>query len=72
MYDIGDQFVPPIPDGWTNVGDIPHTATAVKQAKWDTGVLAKGESKAITFSEPGDYYYICAPHPWMYGDVIVE
>ena len=57
---------------FTNVGDIPHTATDVKQAKWDTGVLAKGESKAITFSEPGIYYYICAPHPWMYGEVIVE
>ena len=57
---------------FTNVGDIPHTATDVKQAKWDTGALAKGESKAITFSEPGIYYYICAPHPWMYGQVIVE
>jgi hypothetical protein len=20
LYDIGDQFVPPIPDGWTKVG----------------------------------------------------
>jgi quinohemoprotein ethanol dehydrogenase len=57
---------------FTNVGDIPHTATDIKQAKWDTGVLEKGQSKAITFSEPGIYYYICAPHPWMYGQVIVE
>jgi len=57
---------------FANVGDIPHTATDIKQAKWDTGVLEKGQSKAITFSEPGIYYYICAPHPWMYGQVIVE
>ena len=57
---------------FTNVGDISHTATAIKQAQWDTGVLEKGQSKAITFSEPGIYYYICAPHPWMYGEVIVE
>ena len=57
---------------FTNVGDIPHTATAIKQAQWDTGVLEKGQSKAITFSDPGIYYYICAPHPWMYGEVIVE
>jgi glucose dehydrogenase/plastocyanin len=57
---------------FTNVGDIPHTATELKAAKWDTGVLEKGQSKAITFSEPGIYYYICAPHPWMYGQVIVE
>ena len=25
---------------FTNVGDVPHTATAVKDAKWDTGALA--------------------------------
>ena len=52
---------------FTNVGDIPHTATELKQAKWDTGVLEKGQSKAITFSEPGSYYFICTPHPWMYA-----
>jgi quinohemoprotein ethanol dehydrogenase len=60
---------------FTNVGDVPHTATAFDKGKignWDTGALAKGESKAITFSEPGIFYYICTPHPWMYGQVIVE
>jgi quinohemoprotein ethanol dehydrogenase len=60
---------------FTNVGDIPHTATAFDKGKvgnWDTGPLNKGEAKAITFSEPGTYFYICTPHPWMYGQVIVE
>jgi plastocyanin len=57
---------------FTNVGDIPHTATAVKTAEWDTGSLAKGEANAITFKEPGIYYYICTPHPWMYWQIIVE
>ena len=60
---------------FTNVGDTPHTATSFEAGKigqWDTGVLEKGQSKTITFSEPGNYYYICAPHPWMYGQVIVE
>jgi quinohemoprotein ethanol dehydrogenase len=60
---------------FTNVGDIPHTATAFEKGKvgnWDTGPLAKGESKAITFTDPGTYFYICTPHPWMYGQVIVE
>jgi plastocyanin len=28
--------------------------------------------KTITFDKPGTYYYICAPHPWMYGQIIVE
>ena len=60
---------------FTNVGDIPHTATAFDKGKvgdWDTGALNKGESKEITFKEPGIYFYICTPHPWMYGQVIVE
>jgi plastocyanin len=30
------------------------------------------QSTTVTFSEPGSYYYICTPHPWMYGQVIVE
>jgi len=60
---------------FTNVGDTPHTATAFEHGKigsWDTGVLASGESKAVTFKEPGIHYYICTPHPWMYGQIIVE
>jgi quinohemoprotein ethanol dehydrogenase len=57
---------------FTNVGDVQHTATAFEKGKWDTGALEKGESKAITFSETGTYYYICTPHPWMYGQIIVE
>jgi alcohol dehydrogenase (cytochrome c) len=60
---------------FTNVGDIPHTATAFDKGKvgdWDTGALNKGESKEVTFKEPGTYFYICTPHPWMYGQVVVE
>jgi plastocyanin len=60
---------------FTNAGDTPHTATAFDNGKigsWDTGVLNSGESKTVTFDKPGNYYYICAPHPWMYGQVIVE
>ena len=66
------------PAHWRDVDvslDIPHTATAFDKGKvgnWDTGPLDKGETKAITFSEPGTYFYICTPHPWMYGQVIVE
>ena len=57
---------------FTNVGDLPHSATSMERGKWDTGVLVKGGSKAITFTEPGNYFYICLPHPWQYGQVIVE
>jgi plastocyanin len=55
-----------------NAGDLPHSATSMDRGKFDTGVLVKGESKAITFSQPGNYFYICLPHPWQYGQVIVE
>jgi alcohol dehydrogenase (cytochrome c) len=58
---------------FTNVGDIPHDATALQQQNgFSTGVMAKGETKSVTFDKPGVYYYICTPHPWMYGQVIVE
>jgi alcohol dehydrogenase (cytochrome c) len=57
---------------FTNVGDLPHSATSMDRGKWDTGVLVKGASKAITFAQPGNYFYICLPHPWQYGQVIVE
>jgi alcohol dehydrogenase (cytochrome c) len=57
---------------FTNVGELNHTATAFPKSEWDTGDLAGGESKAITFTQPGSYYYICTPHPWMSGQVIVE
>jgi quinohemoprotein ethanol dehydrogenase len=57
---------------FTNVGDLPHTATSMEAGKWDTGSLAKGGTSTLTFAQPGNYYYICLPHPWMYGQVIVE
>ena len=58
---------------FTNVGDLPHDASALQQQdSWGTGALAKGETKAVNFDKPGIYYYICTPHPWMYGQVIVE
>ena len=59
---------------FSNLGDLPHsaTATAGDTGKWDTGLLTKGQTKSITFTEPGIHYYICTPHPWMYGAIIVE
>jgi quinohemoprotein ethanol dehydrogenase len=60
---------------FTNAGDTPHTATSFESGKvgnWDTGVLNSGESKTVKFDKPGTYFYICTPHPWMYGQIIVE
>jgi plastocyanin len=55
---------------FTNKGDLMHTATEVDQI-WDTGDIASGESKSVTFSTPGTYTYICKPHPWMIGQLQV-
>jgi len=57
---------------FANVGQQNHTATAFPRPEWDTGDLASGESKTITFTQPGIYFYICTPHPWMSGQIIVE
>ena len=57
---------------FTNVGDLPHNAIAWEKRDWDTGMLPSGGTAKVTFDKPGVYYYICTPHPWMYGQVIVE
>lgn len=54
---------------FTNRDLVPHTATG---EGFDTGSLKKGESKAITFSEPGDFPYLCTFHRHMKGRVRVR
>jgi quinohemoprotein ethanol dehydrogenase len=70
-----DRIKPGSTVTFTNAGDTPHTATSYEKGKvgaWDTGTLMPGQSKTVTFDKPGNYYYICTPHPWMYGQIIVE
>jgi len=56
---------------WTNVGQVPHTATAEDET-FDTGVLGRGKSGSYTFEEPGTYPYVCTLHPTdMRATVIV-
>jgi quinohemoprotein ethanol dehydrogenase len=54
-----------------NNGALVHTATESKGV-WDTGDIAPGESKAVTFDSAGTYVYNCSPHPWMIGQIIVQ
>jgi quinohemoprotein ethanol dehydrogenase len=56
---------------WQNNGPSVHTATESKGV-WDTGDIAPGESKSVTFDAAGTYVYNCSPHPWMIGQVIVQ
>ena len=55
---------------WTNEDPLVHTATSTSGA-FDTGDLGQGESSSVTFTTPGTYPYLCAPHPDMTGQVIV-
>jgi plastocyanin len=56
---------------WTNDGPSGHSATS-KSGAFDTGVLDKGASASHTFDQAGTYAYICTPHPFMHGTVVVR
>lgn len=56
---------------WTNDDDgVIHTVTAADES-FDSGFLAPGESWSHTFTEPGEFEYLCTPHPWMRAKVVV-
>jgi LPXTG-motif cell wall-anchored protein len=56
---------------WVNNGPTAHTATA-SDGSFDTGLLQKGQSGSHTFDQAGTFAYICTPHPFMKGTVVVE
>jgi len=56
---------------WTNLGTQAHTVTSSDGA-FDSGPVAPGESATIQFDTPGDFAYVCTPHPWMKGIVHVS
>lgn len=39
---------------------------------FNTPLLAHGESASVTFDEIGEYNYMCAPHPYMIGKIIIK
>ncbi len=55
---------------WTNSGAFAHDAAAT-DGSWKTPLLDNGASGTVTFSTPGTYTYICTPHPWMLGTIVV-
>ena len=63
---------------WTNSEDImPHDVTSGAAGQPDMGqlfgsqILMPGQSFEATFSEPGEFVYLCKLHPAMTGVVIV-
>jgi len=53
---------------WINQDSVGHTATG---DSFDSGLLKKGETFQQTFNETGTFDYICTPHPYMKGKIIV-
>jgi plastocyanin len=37
-----------------------------------SGIIQPGASWTYTFTSPGIYPYVCDPHPWMTGTIIVD
>ena len=54
---------------WVNEDNTVHT---VEGSGMDSGNMSKGVEFKYTFDKAGTYDYICGPHPYMTGTVIVE
>lgn len=54
---------------WKNDDLVPHTATS---ASFDSGTIVSGQSWRHTFTDAGNFSYVCTFHPQMKGVVIVK
>ena len=56
---------------WTNMGAQSHTVTTT-DGSFDSGLVSPGAYGAASSSTvEGTYAYVCTPHPWMTGYVVV-
>jgi plastocyanin len=53
---------------FSNMDRAPHTATG---RGFNTGTIAPGGKKSVTFKRKGTFRYHCTIHPDMHGKVIV-
>jgi plastocyanin len=56
---------------WSNADAQNHTATA-DDASFDTGAIAGGTSKSVTFETAGTFGYHCKIHPAMTATIVVQ
>ncbi len=56
---------------WQNKDNVAHTATA-DDGSWDTGNIAPGTSKSLTFANAGTSAYHCTVHPMMKATLVVQ
>lgn len=57
---------------WVNRDVVPHTATATREPRWQTGRLAQGDSGRYVPRATGEDRYFCELHPPMEGKLIVR
>ena len=74
----GMKFIPENVDAmpgdtitWVNRDFVPHTATG-KDGSWDTGTLAKDESKSLVVTEGMTAAYFCKFHPNMTATITTK
>jgi len=57
---------------WTNHDAVPHNVYLPSPIEVIGDMLRAGKSLALKFNTPGEYSYICSPHPYMKGKVTVK
>jgi plastocyanin len=56
---------------WTNADEMVHTVTAT-DGSWNSRAIPPGARWRARFDQPGIYPFLCSPHPFMQGVVIVR
>ena len=67
--DVGDTVT------WYNADTAAHTVTSgagIPDGIFDSSLFMAGTSFSHTFSQAGEYPYVCMVHPWMTGVVNVQ
>ena len=54
---------------FSNKDGVTHTATG---RAFNTGSIAPGKSKSVTFAKKGTFAFHCSIHPEMHGKIVVE
>lgn len=61
---------------WTNTEALPHNVHFKPGGSVDKELegpmLRSNQTYSVKFNTPGTYDYICTPHPFMKGKVVVE
>jgi plastocyanin len=56
---------------WVNRDIANHTVT-FRRGPGDLGDIDRGRARAVRFTRPGRYRYVCRYHPGMRGRVVVR